>query len=212
MTVLAIVNQKGGTGKTTLATNLAWVLSEKGSVLLLDADPQASSQNWVSGDSKVPETLVVKETGNVDLNRMARSMAPDYDWVIIDGPPGITKTTADAVRVAHVVLIPAKPSPLDVWAASDIVAAVQARQKTAKGMPKAAFVITMTQPRTRLSRQIDQALNETGIPVLQARTTQRVAYPSAINDGSSVVAGRDQTARNEILAIRGELEGLVHDH
>jgi hypothetical protein len=50
-----------------------------------------------------------------------------------------------------------------------------------------------------------------GIPVLQARTTQRVAYPNAINDGNSVVDGRDQTARNEILEIIGELEGLTHD-
>ena len=114
--------------------------------------------------------------------------------------------------MADVVLIPAKPSPLDVWAASDIVAAVQARQKTARGMPKAAFVITMAQPQTRLSRQIDEALNDTGIPVLQGRTTQRVAYPNAINDGSSVTAGRDRTARNEILAIRDELEALVNDH
>ena len=56
----------------------------------------------------------------------------------------MTKTTADAVRAADVVLIPAKPSPLDVWVAADIVTAVLERQKTAKGVPKAAFVITMT--------------------------------------------------------------------
>jgi chromosome partitioning protein len=211
MPVVAIVNQKGGTGKTTLATNLAWVLAEKGEVLLLDADPQASAQNWAASDDPAPEALTVKGAGRADLLRLVHSMAADYEWVIIDGPPGITKTSADAVRVADVVLIPAKPSPLDVWAAADIVAAVQARQKTAKGVPKAAFVITMTQPRTRLGRQIDDALNELGIPVLQARTTQRVAYPNAINEGNSVIDGRDQTARNEILAIRGELEGLTHD-
>jgi chromosome partitioning protein len=212
MPVVAIVNQKGGTGKTTLATNLAWVLAEKGNVLLLDADPQASSQNWAAGDSPALQALTVKGAAAGDLLRLVRSMASDYDWVIIDGPPGITKTTADAVRAADVVLIPAKPSPLDVWAAADIVTAVLARQKAAKGVPKAAFVITMTQPRTRLGRNIDDALNEMGIPVLQARTTQRVAYPNAINDGNSVVAGRDQTARNEILAIKGELEGLTNDH
>ena len=91
---------------------------------------------------------------------------------------------------ADLVLIPAKPSPLDVWAASEIVAAVQARQKTAKGMPKAAFVITMAQPRTPL----------------------RVAYPNAISEGNSVVDGRDQTARNKILAIIGELKSLTHDN
>ena len=211
MPVVAIVNQKGGTGKTTLATNLAWVLAEKGEVLLLDADPQASTQNWAAGDDPAPGALTVQGTGGGDLPRLVRSMVTDYDWVIIDGPPGITKTSADAVRVADVVLIPAQPSPLDVWAAADIVAAVQARQKTARGVPKAAFVITMTHPRTRLGRQIDDALNDMGIPVLQARTTRRVAYPNAINDGNSVVVGRDQTARSEILAIRGELEGLTHD-
>ena len=67
-----------------------------------------------------------------------RSLASDYRWIIIDGPPGITKTSADAVRAADVVLIPAKASPFDVWAASDIVEAVKARQKTANGAPKAA--------------------------------------------------------------------------
>ena len=211
MSVVAIVNQKGGTGKTTLATNLAWVLAEKGTVLLLDADPQASVQNWAAGDGPVPEALVVRGSGDRDLLRLLRSMSHDYDWIIVDGPPGITKTSADAVRAADVVLIPAQPSPLDVWAAADIVAAVQARQKTTKGIPKAAFVITMAQPRTRLSRQIDEALKEMGLPVLRARTTRRVSYPSAINDGNSVVVGRDQTARNEILAIKGELEELTRD-
>ena len=70
----------------------------------------------------------------------------------------------------------------------------------------------MTRPRTRLSRQIDAALAEYGLPALQARTTERVSYPQAAIDGTSVLQGRDQTARNEILAIRGELERLFHDH
>ena len=211
MPVVAIVNQKGGTGKTTLATNLASVLAEKGPVLLLDADPQASSQNWAASEWTSPEGLAVKGMGKGNLLQEVRAMAGDYDWIIIDGPPGITRTSADAVRAADLVLIPAKPSPLDVWAASDIVEAVRARQKTTNGIPRAAFVITMAQPRTRLGRQIDTALSELGIPVLRARTTQRVAYPNAINDGNSVVDGNDRTARNEILAIRGELESLTHD-
>ena len=210
MPVVAIVNQKGGTGKTTLATNLASVLAEKGAVLLLDADPQASSQNWAASDWASPDALAVKGVGKGNLLEQVRAMARDYDWIIIDGPPGITRTSADAVRAADLVLIPAKPSPLDVWAAADIVAAVRARQKSTNGIPRAAFVINMAQPRTRLGRQIDAALAELGIPVLRARTTQRVAYPNAINDGNSVVDGQDQTARNEILAIRGELEDLTH--
>ncbi len=212
MPVVAILNQKGGTGKTTLATNLASVLAEKSTVLLIDADTQASSQNWAAGEWESPKNLTVTGIGRGSLLDQVRSASQDHDWTIIDGPPGTSRTTADAVRGADLVLIPAKPSPLDVWAASDIVQAVIARQKASTAAPRAAFVITMAQPRTRLGRHIDAALEELGIPVLQARTTQRVAYPNAINDGNSVVNGNDQTARNEILAIKGELEAMFHDN
>ena len=212
MPVIAIVNQKGGTGKTTLSTNLAWAFAETAPVLLMDADPQGSAQDWFDSQKQRLLNLTVKAAEPGRLIQDVRSLAPDYRWIIIDGPPGITKTSADAVRAAEVVLIPAKASPFDVWAASDIVEAVKARQKTTKGVPKAAFIITMTRPRTRLSRQIDAALGEYDLPALQARTTERVSYPQAAIEGSSVLAGRDQTARNEILAIQGEIERLCHDH
>ena len=113
---------------------------------------------------------------------------------------------------ADVVLIPVKASPFDVWASSDIVAAVKARQETAEGIPIAAFVITMTRPRTRLGRQINAALDEYGLPTLQSRTTERVAYPMTAIEGKSVLDGRDGTACNEILAMRDEIESLCNDH
>lgn len=211
MPVIAIVNQKGGTGKTTLSINLAWAFAESAQVLLLDADPQGSALDWFDSQKQHPQNLTVQPAEPGRVVQDVRNLAPDYQWIIIDGPPGISKTSADAVRAADIVLIPAKASPFDVWAASDIVAAVQARQKTSKGAPKASFVITMSRPRTRLSRQIDGALAEYGLPALQARTTERVSYPQAAIEGSSVLEGRDQTARNEILAIRGEIERLCYD-
>lgn len=211
MPVIAIVNQKGGTGKTTLSINLAWAFAESAQVLLLDADPQGSALDWFDSQKQHLQNLTVQPAEPSRVVQDVRNLAPDYQWIIIDGPPGISKTSADAVRAADIVLIPAKASPFDVWAASDIVAAVQARQKTSKGTPKASFVITMSRPRTRLSRQIDSALTEYGLPALQARTTERVSYPQAAIEGSSVLEGRDQTARNEILAIRGELERMCHD-
>ena len=107
--------------------------------------------------------------------------------------------------------MPVKPGPLDVWAVSDIVDAVKARQETAAGLPKAAFVITMSKTRSRLSQQIEAALDEYGLPVLQARTTDRVAYPQAVIEGKSVLEGRDRTARNEIVSLRDEIERLFDD-
>ena len=118
-------------------------------------------------------------------------------------------TPAHAVRVADVVLIPAKASAFDVWAATDIVAAVKARKQSSKGIPRAAFVITMAKPRTLPGRQMDAALAELGLPVLEASTTVRVAYTYAGNQGTSVVEGPDRTARDETLAIRHELHRVT---
>ena len=109
------------------------------------------------------------------------------------------------------MLMPVKPGLLDVWAVSDIVDAVKARQETAAGLPKEVFVITMSKTRSRLSQQIEAALDEYGLPVLQAPTTDRVAYPQAVIEGKSVLEGRDRTARNEIVALRDEIERLFDD-
>ena len=105
MPVIAIVNQKGGTGETTLATNLAAAFSATERVLLLDADPQGSSRDWAENHPRL--CLTVKETDGRHLVEEVRQQSSDYHWVIIDGPPGTSKTNADAVRAADLVLIPA---------------------------------------------------------------------------------------------------------
>ena len=211
MPVIAVVNQKGGTGKTTIATSVACAFAELFQVLLLDADGQSSALDWADSRAQPLLSLEVRGVEPGQLLQGVRLLGPRYHWVIIDGPPGITRTNADAVRAADLVLIPVKPGPFDVWAVSDIVAAVKARQETAAGLPKAAFVITMSKTRSRLSQQIEAALDEYGLPVLQARTTDRVAYPQAITEGKSVLEGRDRTARNEIVALRDEIERLIDD-
>ena len=164
MPVIAIVNQKGGTGKTTLSTNLACAFAGNSAVLLLDADAQGSSQDWadIQGQGRINPQVIAAGAGT--LLQDARRAAGQFDWVIIDGPSGISGTTADAIRAADVVLIPAKASPFDVWAAADIVAAVRARQESTGGSPRAAFVVTMSRHRTLLGRQVESALEEYGLP------------------------------------------------
>lgn len=205
MPVIAIVNQKGGTGKTTLSINLASAFAQLYPTLLLDADPQGSALDWADSRSAPQMNLDALPLPAGNLLRELRGLSRNYDWIIIDGPPGISRTSAEAVRAADLVLIPTKPSPFDVWAASEIVEAVQARQQTTGGTPKALFVVTMARPRTRLVAQVDSALAEYGIHALQARTTERVAYPMSAIEGKSVLDSRDRTAQQEILAMRGEI-------
>ena len=112
MPIVAIVNQKGGTGKTTLSINLSSAFAEIYPTLLLDADPQGSSLDWADSRSTTRQmNLDALGVEPSHLLRDIRRLSPNYGWIIIDGPPGIGRINADAVRAADIVLIPSKPSP-----------------------------------------------------------------------------------------------------
>ena len=178
----------------------------------MDADPQGSALDWADSRATPQANLDACAVEPSALLRDVRRLTTRYDWIIIDGPPGIGRVSADAVRAADIVMIPTKPSPFDVWAASDIVEAVRARQKTTGGIPQAFLVIKMARPRTRLVGQVSAALAEYGLPVLEARTSERVVYPMTAIEGKSVLDSRDRVARGEILAMRDEIERLSDEH
>ena len=121
MQVLAFLNQKGGVGKTTLATNIATALAQQGhKVLFIDADQQGSALDWSAarkGDLLFPVVGLPKDT----LHREMPTLGLSYDWVIIDGPPRVYNVAKSAIAAADIVIIPVQPSPYDVWAAKEIV-------------------------------------------------------------------------------------------
>ena len=208
MPVIAVVNQKGGVGKTSLATNLGSALGREAPALLLDCDPQRSASGWFALAPQEHLQLTVQGVEEGALTRRVRTATDEHRWVVIDCPPGITRVNAEAIRVADVVLIPCKPRVWDVWACQDIVDAVKLRQSSNRGFPKAAFVISMGRPRTRFSQQIGAALGELGLPILQGRTTEREAYALAAGEGSSVLEGRDRVAIAEVNAICDEIKEI----
>ena len=211
MPVIAIINQKGGVGKTCLATNLASALRDQGRVLLLDCDPQGSASGWAALGPQPRLNLAVENVEAGALVRRIRTAIDDHQWIVIDCPPGITRVNADAIRVADVVLIPCKPRVWDAWACTDIVEAVKSRQAANRGFPKAAFIITMGRPRTRFSQQISGALADLGLPIYRARTTERESYAVAAGEGTSVLDGRDRVARGEITGICDEILEMCDD-
>jgi chromosome partitioning protein len=119
--VIAVVNQKGGAGKTTISLNLAAALAEHGAkVLLIDADPQHTASDW-SAVRKEPPPFVLLGLAQPVLHRDVPQLAADYDFVVIDGPPRNYEVTRSAIAAADLVLIPVQPSGADFWASRETV-------------------------------------------------------------------------------------------
>ena len=207
MKVIAVLNQKGGSGKTTIATHLARALQIEGAdVLLVDSDPQGSARDWAAVREDQPLTVVGIDRPTIerDLKNIARK-----DFVVIDGAPQAADLAISAIKAADIVLIPVQPSPYDIWAASDLVDLVKQRIEMTDGRLKAAFVVSRAIKGTRIGAEITEALDGYGLPVLQARVTQRVSYPGTAATGATVLdvePGGD--AAQEIHALAGEVKGM----
>ena len=205
--VIAILNSKGGTGKTTLSTNIAGCLHKQSRrVLLVDSDPQGSARNWHAarpGEADLPEVIGVDRPV---LHKTIPTLAEHYDYILIDGAAKLTDITASAIRTSDFVLIPVRHSGFDIWAVEQLVDAVKSRQLITDGTPQAAFVISCQTPGSRLAGSIDPVLSELGFPVLTARTSRRVAYEEAGGMGVTVMdlAGREK-ASDEIESITREI-------
>src|SRR4051794_11146084 len=115
--VITVAQQKGGTGKTTLAANLGAALAATRRGALLDIDPQHSLTRWnalrPAGAAKLSFSDVSGWRVRGELDRLTVS----HDVVVIDSPPQIDTDARLAIRVADVVLVPVQPSPPDIWAA-----------------------------------------------------------------------------------------------
>ena len=177
MTVIAVCNQKGGSGKTTMAINLAGAFAaEDKRVLLLDLDPQGSALDWGSINPDTMPQVEVAEIDRPQLLRQARALRREYDVIVIDCPAKFADSSSAAIRVADFVLVPVQPSPFDVWASDAVAGLIKTRQEATGGAPLAACAISRAISNTFLQRSIGAALEGYGLPVLKAGTTQRVAY------------------------------------
>lgn len=203
MKIISILNQKGGTGKTTTTTNLAYSLKLKGyKVLIVDSDPQGSSRDWnnETGGNVVP----VIGLDRPSLAKDIQAIGGDYDFIVIDGAPQLSNQMIAAIKVSNMVVIPVQPSPYDVWATGPLVEAIQQRQELGVDI-KSAFIISRAIKNTNLAKEVKEVLQEYNIKVFGNGTTQRVSYSNSAANGETVFQTNDKKAQNEVLLITDEI-------
>ena len=205
MKVIAVLNQKGGSGKTTIATHLARALQLAGAdVLLVDSDPQGSARDWAAVREDQPLTVVGidRPTIDRDLKQVARK-----DFVVIDGAPQAADLAVSAIKAADFVLIPVQPSPYDIWATADLVELVKQRIEVTDGRLQAAFVVSRAIKGTRIGGEVTVAAGGDGLPIPASRLTPRGSYPGTAAAGTTVMESEpDSDAAAEVHALATEIK------
>lgn len=204
--IIAVLNQKGGVGKTTLAINLAAAIADAGGrVALVDADEQGTASDWSA--KREAQLFPVKPYHRGLKGVGFEDDARTYDHLVIDGPPRIYGTMDQILRAADLVLIPVKPSAADIWAAQNLVQRLQEEQgrRPALGV---SFVINEFRSNQRLGREVQAALAGSGVPLAQTTIGSRAAFPISLGNGQTVFEYEPRgKAAAEFADLFGELTG-----
>jgi chromosome partitioning protein len=197
---------KGGTGKTTLATHIAYGLALKGMrILIVDADQQSSTKDWViSRQDTLPFNFVQMHVPT--LHRDLPAIAKDYDITVIDGPPRIAMVARSAISVSDLVIIPVQPSPYDLWAISETFDLIN-EVSMHRPQLKCVFVINRKIANTAISKDVAEALKDYDIPVMESQICQRVCFPESAAVGRVVFEYRQR----HYQAASQEMQNLVDE-
>ncbi|OBS08091.1 ParA family protein [Acidihalobacter prosperus] len=206
MHYIAVINQKGGVGKTTISVNLAAGFAQRMPTLLVDLDPQGTASAWASLASQPLPMQVRHAAGGFDAERpLADGERPEV--VILDCPPTLdSDTVVRVLRSVDRVLIPVLPSPLDLWSSLRLAEAVEAAQRDNRKL-QASLLINQLEPRSALSSAMEGALREFSIPSLPTAVRRRAVYRSSAMEGLTVfqVGTNGAPARAEFNAIIDEV-------
>ena len=182
--IVAVVNSKGGVGKSTIAVHYAVAESERGRrVAVIDSDVQESSTRWLKD---LAENVSVFRLPTPDeVMEEAPKLKEEYDLVVADGPAGLSEVTRAILLRADVALLPCGPSTMDLRPARDSMRVIKQAQSVRNGVPRAFFVPNKLQSGTRLSRELMSTADALGLPVLPGLHL-RQAYADAVGQGTVV--------------------------
>lgn len=209
MPVISILNQKGGSGKTTIAINLARAYQLQGySVLLIDSDKQGSSRDWQSADPNNPLPLLVLD--QVSIDRDIKKVVNQYDYIIIDGSPQATEIATATIKASDFILVPMQASPFDLWASNNLIELIE-QGRAVNPKLKAGIVLTRLVKNTKIGAEVGQVINDFGLPVLTSNIGQRTCYPFSASLGKTVFDTERPSSEpvKEINSLANEINELM---
>jgi chromosome partitioning protein len=208
--ILAVVNQKGGTGKSTVATNIAACFAAEGrEVLLIDADPQHTALDWRADR---PDNQPLLQTIGLPIRNLHQELEPfrrKYEVILIDGGGRITATARAAVMASDFLIVPILPSKPDLLSTQDFFREV-INEVTAVKDIQGAILINQVQTGTLINREVQEHLKELHYPVFDTVLHLYVAYKEAMAAGLSVIEYDPRSkAAQEMAAFFHELEEVL---
>jgi chromosome partitioning protein len=212
--IITLAHQKGGVGKSTLATNLRGYFASKYKTALVDIDPQGSLSKLVRTFSdqagRDPEHVI--ERGSFKTYQDLQALLEPYQIAIIDTPPYLSQDLEEVFAITNMVLVPCKASPLDFLAIGDTLDLIRAA-KAKRPSLLAAVVLTMTITGTDFTTRIRSELEKSEFPVLATEIGNRVAYMRSLLRSNTVLGGdENRKAAEEIEALGQELISLLQSN
>ena len=186
MPIVAVVNQKGGAGKSTISVHLArWLHKQKQSVIVVDADAQQSSSKWFARLEQNIPCQVVQNPDNL-LDELPK-LSEAYTWVIVDGPAALSETTRATILGADLAIVPCQPTGVDLESASDTIRLIQQAQRIRRGEPRAVIFVNRAVKGTRLKDEAIEVLRLfPGVTVLDKVIHQRQIIADCFGQNSTV--------------------------
>jgi len=213
--IVGVIQVKGGVGRSTIATNLAAVLSLKKPTALIDCDlPQGTSASWYAvRQSEVPPanlTLAIVRDYR-ELINVVREASRDHRYIVIDGPPRIAEMTRAILVMSTLCLVPLGASGAEIWSTADLLTTIDEARQYRPDID-VRIVWNRFRGHTREAHDLSEAaLKELGLKELDTRLGYRVAYSEALARGLSVDEWLDKIAHAEILSLAAEVKGILKE-